>query len=490
MDLKALHEKLEEWTRVGKRGMVIDSLKKLDRSRCQVDDLIAFSKIANRNHLYTLSLKFLYKDKQTTEEQKKSLSTDFITTYSAALLGIGATEEAQKLLKTQLENPQALFSYSLSHFSTWSYESAITYFKKYLRLQPDGYMHLVGRINLIAAFIGSGDYQSGKILLSDFMKDIKDNPRATILYANCWEIKAQIEIEEKDFRQALQSLNFSKTIFKDQLTRYLLYVNKWEAVAELALNPGSLENQQKLMNIKHQAKTLRNWETMRDCDFQLARFTQNSKLMQRTLWGTPFPDYHDRVRILYGYEIQSEKDFLFVPEENENLSGSTSVDLIQPADVLIQQTQCLNLLRVLTRDFYKPPRFGVLHAELHPAEYYNPFTSAQGIRNTILRLNKLNGKMQNGLVVKVEGGDVFLHSLQGKALRIQNSKRLFEKKQYWLQLICANFKGKRFTTSSLENLIDLSKRSLIEVLNYGIQKNKLKKYGLGKATYYKISNNN
>jgi tetratricopeptide (TPR) repeat protein len=489
MDFKELHEKLEDWTRSGKRSLVIECLKALDRTKLSLLELIVIAKIANRNHLYSQSLRYLFQEKQMAEEQQQPLPPELATTYSAALLGLGATEEAQGLLKTQLHHAPALFSYSLSHFSTWSYDSAIASFKKYLCLPTDPYMHLVGRINLVAAYIGTGDYITGNTLLTELMADIADNPQASILYANCWEIKSQIEIENKEYDQALESLRISKTVFKDQLTRYLLYVNKWEAVARLAKRPQSLEHQRALLNIKHQGQELRNWETIRDCDFQLARLTSNPELMERVLQGTPFKGYHLRLKKLYGLELQKKEDFTFVPGINFLTEKNTlKIDLTQPPEALVRLPSCLNLLLLLSHDFYKPPRFGVLHAGLHPGEHYNPFTSPQRIRNSILRLNKVNAELKNGIKVFVESGDVFIESSQGQGITIASFKTRFAKIDYLLKLLCTKMKGQRLSSPQVAQIMEISQRSAVTLLNNGIRKNRIQRFGKGKNTSYRVSN--
>lgn len=489
MSNKDLFEKLENWTRSGKKGLAVEALKQIDRSQLDIEELVVLAKFTNRNHVYSLTLQYLYKEKQKAFEMKIQLPQDFITTYAAALLGVGATEEARSLLKTQQNSPPALLSYALSFFSTWDYEKSIPILKKYLKIQTDEYMLLVGRINLVAAYIGKGDYEIGQNLLLNLQKDIIKNPKASVLYGNTFEIQSQIDIENKDYIKAQNSLDNAKEIFKDQLTRYSLYVNKWQAVAQLALQPDSLLFQNQLLDVKKQALTLRNWETLRDCDFQLARFTENDVLLQRNLVGTPFVGYHRRIKHLYGLEVNTAKPFFYNPESDQNLISTADLDLTSPPQELMSSKNCLNLLNLLTRDFYRPARIGVLHAALFPAEYFNPFTSPQRIRNTILRLNQINRELQTGLSVEVKHGDVFLRIERQVAIKLFFKASLFDKENEFLKFIKRYFKGKYFTARDVCAALKISLRQAQNILKTGIEKKTIERIAKGRSTIYRISNN-
>jgi tetratricopeptide (TPR) repeat protein len=488
LDFNILIQTLEDWTRQGKRRFVMDRLLALNRNDFSISQLASILQIANRNHFYSLTLRYLFRHKQQAEERSEGLPIEVVTTYAAALLGIGAIEEAQRLLKPRLDTPAALFSFALSHFSTWSYSAAEKHFIHYIQIQPDDYMKKVGHINLVAAYIGSGNLVKAERSLHELMKDLKSDSRAAILYANCWELKAQIEIINLDYAKALESLEHSKTLFNNQLSRYLLYVNKWQAVAQLALNPHSSACQQQLLAIKEQGRALKNWETIRDCDFHLARYTSDERLLQQTLLGTPYKGFHLRVKKLYGISIDKKSEYLYMLSSNQNSRLTTFCDLVNPAETLIRHPQCLNLFLLLTRDFYRPPRFGVLHAELHPQEYFNPFTSPHRIRNTILRLNKLNFELNNGLQVRVRSGDVFLETSNQVGITFRRIFRTLSKDEHLLAIICAKTKGSSFCCADAAKFLKISPRSALKIINYGIQKRRLVKLGRGKSSFYQNSN--
>lgn len=492
MDFQALNEKLENWTRSGKRSFVIEALKKTNFSTLSLVEKIVLGKIANRNHLYTIALKILFREKQKFEELNEPPPEDFITTYAAALLGLGAAEEAQELLKKIQHHPQALFIYAISFFSSWNYETSLPLLQKYLKIQTDPYMSLVGRINLIAASIGLGDYTGGQSQLRELISDLKDNPKASVLYGNCWEIQAQIDIENKEYEKALQSLETSKFIFKDQLTRYLLYVNKWEAVAKLALNPHSESHQKNLIEIINQAKFLRNWETIRDSEFQFAKYTGNHELIQKNLLGTPFKGYHQRIKKLYNLHLNEDFLYAYSPETYLSQNPRQTHSLLNKKDLhedLLGSPTGVKILNLLLKDFYKPLRSGLVHHFLNPNTYYNPFSSAHNIRNHIYRFNNSCKSNAIPLAIFINHGDIFLKISNEKAISVSAKTRTYKSgKELKLSQISMHFKGMSFSAAKVAEKLNVSKRQANYLIKQALIDKALVKLQGGRSSLYKFSN--
>lgn len=491
-DIVNIYEILETWTRTGKRNLVIETLKKTDFSKYTLEETILIGKIANRNHLYNFSLRLLFKRKQELQQLKIKLPEELITTYAAALLGIGATEEAQNLLSTIQNHLPALLSYAISFFSSWNYDASIPVLKKYLKLQKDEYLTLVGRINLIAAIIGTGDYQQGQVLLEKLKIDLKDNPKASVLYGNCWEIQSQIDIENKEYHKALASLAQSKLIFKDQLTRYLLYVNKWEAISQLALAPDNDFAREKVHHIIHEAKILRNWETIRDCEFQFARFTNNEALIQKNLLGTPYSGYHKRLKKLY--QIKLEKTFSFNYSPGQYFHSANTLKectAINPTVFSDTHESCglgIKIFNLLLKDFYKPARLGIIHHYLYPDSYFNPYTSAHNIRNQIYRFNQISEAKDIPIKIYVEKGDTFLKTTDLELIISPSNKHYKNKDQYYLNKLMQFFKGHSFTSKRASHKLKVSVRKANLIIRLGINKNKIKKLSQGRTSLYRLSN--
>lgn len=487
-----IYEILETWTRTGKRNLVIETLKKTDFSKYTLEETILIGKIANRNHLYNFSLRLLFKRKQELQQLKIKLPEDLITTYATALLGIGATEEAQDLLSTIQNHLPALLSYAISFFSSWNYEAAIPLLKKYLKMQKDEYLTLVGRINLIAAIIGIGDYQQGQILLEKLKNDLKDNPKASVLYGNCWEIQSQIDIENKEYHKALASLAQAKLIFKDQLTRYLLYVNKWEAISHLALSPEDEFAKDRVRHIIHEAKILRNWETIRDCEFQFARFTNNVELIQKNLLGTPYSGYHKRLNKLYQIKLEKTFSFNYSPRQYFHTPNSLEKFTTQNPVAFSDSHQACSLgikiFNLLLKDFYKPARLGVIHHYLYPNNYFNPYTSAHNIRNQIYRFNKISDAKNIPIKIYVEKGDTFLKTTNLKLIISPLNKQYKNKDQHHLNKLIQFFKGQSFTAKAASHKLNISVRKVNSIIKLGITKNKIKRLAQGRTSSYKLSN--
>lgn len=476
---------LNEQTKLGHRIEVLAALKKINKNQINLEALVEFADLALRNNDFNLSLKFLYSQmRENTDEI--IYHEKLLTTYATALIGVGANAEAKTILQKIKNNPATLLSHAFLLFSEWDYTSSIPLIVKYMKQQTDPYKKIVGQINLVAAYIGSGEMNKGEQELTLMRKELASFPEAKILLGNSWEIQSQLDIYRGNYTQALESLQTSANILGDNLNRYLLYVNKWKAVANLSINPKQPKAIENLQKIKQQAFQIRNWETVRDCDFHLARLTNNESLLSRILCGTPYRGYRSRIDKLYNLKIKSDKSFIYCPMAQDLESKTIDLDLQELPKSIQNKSTTKSLLKILTSDIYKPPRVGVVFHALYPEEYFNPFTSPSRVRNSILRFNAQMNDVNKAFQIKIIKGDVLLFSKNFKSIKVPIHSNT---KNQSFELII-NFRktwgGGYFKTSDFSKFHSISKVSALKLINFFLEKKWLIRTDQGKSTYYRF----
>lgn len=485
---KEIQEKikaLNEQTKLGHRIEVLSELKKINKNQADLETLVECADLALRNNDFNLSLKFLYSQmRENTDEF--IYNEKLLTTYATALIGVGANTEAKIILQKIKNTPSSLLSHAFLLFSEWDYTTSVPLILKYMKQQTDPYKKIVGQINLVAAYIGSGEMDKGEQELRRMRKELIAFPEAKILLGNSWEIQSQLDIYKGNYQQALKSLQTSANILGDNLNRYLLYVNKWQAVANLSMTPNAPAAIENLHKIKQQAFQIRNWETVRDCDFHLARLTNNESLLYRILCGTPYRGYRSRIDKLYNLNIKSDKSFIYCPMAQDIESKTIDLDLQELPTSIRNKSTAKSLLKILTSDIYKPPRVGVVFHALYPTEYFNPFTSPSRVRNSILRFNNQMQDTNKDFQIKIIKGDVQLISKSNKSIKVpvfnntknQNFNLIISFRRSW--------GGGYFKTSDFSQFHDISKSSALKLIHFYLNKKWLVKNDQGKNTYYRF----
>ncbi len=484
-EFRKILQKLHLDTQQGFRSSVLFELNKINRSQIDIEQATAFSELAYRNNDFYLALKFLYRFFRSEKDydSKLIIESNSLSAYAAALAGIGANNEAKIIFKTLNADVNSLLNYAFLLFSEWDYENSIPLITKFIKSQKDEYKILVGRLNLVAAHIANGDLNEGELLLNDLQNDLFKNPNAFILTGNSFEIKSQIHLLNRQYKEARLSLTYATKYLDQGGSRYKLYVEKWKAVLDLEMNPKSESNLSKLNSIRCQALDLKNWETVRDCDFHLARILNNEELLQRILIGTPYSGYKKRIKKIYGIIEDPKIPLIYKPGFQNESSYLEKIDLdfSNIPRLLVQRPTSYKLLQILCRDIYKPPRMGTVFHSLYPKEYFNPFSSPARVRNSIKRFNNSMRSLSLDFKIKINSSHIQLHSESRNNIRftqvsLQNS--FFKIKD--------QFQHRHFNAKSISKLLNVSKPTALKLILWGIDKSIIKKYGSGPNIYYRF----
>ena len=476
---------LDVLTKQGLRHQVLKELTRLLKQNPDAAARPALARLANRNNAYVLALRILYPFIREDREKKLVASSEILNIYATSLMWIGALEEAKNCLSRIDGLTDALLTEAFVLFAQWNYQQAIPLLLRYINsTKTTDYQKLVGKINLLASLIATGQLKEARTLSDSLMKVLSQNPLYRLLYGNSLELRAQIEILENSFEAALRTLNESEKALSKQAGRYLLYVRKWRAIAEIGI---SNQNQTALNNlalVKQEAVQLRNWETIRDCDFHLARLTNNQELQQRILLGTPYKGYHDRIQSIFNVSLQTSRDLKYCPGNPLSQIQSIGLDLNQVSENSFFTSSSWPLIQLMTKDIYRPPRMGLVFSGLYKDEYFDPFTSPQRVRNSVFRFNEWAEACDNKFRIKVLNGDFILSGPEGVSVACTQNSRPLASWQAALKFFKSSNESRSFTSAELAKVLGITQRSASGILKKAVTSNKLQKISSGKNSRY------
>lgn len=476
---------LDILTKQGLRLQVLKELSRILKSGTTTALRPQLARIANRNHAYVLALRILHPVVREDREKTSEATPEALNTYATSLMWIGALEESKNCLHRIKGSTDALLTEAFVYFAQWDYQKSIPVLLKYINsatISP--YQKLVGQINLLAAYIAIGSLKQAKEVFEPLIMEFKVNPNYKLLYGNCMELRSQISILENANAEALQFLTESERSLADQPGRYLLYVNKWKAIAQLGLDAKNNSAIQALAEVKKEAFSLKNWETIRDCDFNLARLNQDDKMIQRILLGTPYKGYHSRVESLFGISLAKSRGLEFCPGQTDVTPLKVGLDLNKISENSFLNSTSWPLLQLMTKDLYRPPRMGVVFSGLYPGEYFDAFTSPQRVRNSVFRFNEWCDQQNCEFKIKIDGGDFQLKGPYGLSVVSTQRQRPLDSWQAALKVFKQKYESRSFTTSDLAKVLGVTQRSALEILQKAMASKKIQKLGRGKNVRY------
>lgn len=472
-------------TRQGQRLRVATELENLRRRQVPAEFLPALARIANRNSAYYLALRLLYKEIHDETESQTKLPQEAYAVYANSLLNIGALEEAKRCAQKASSSHEGKLVKAFIDFAQWNYENAIPHLQNYI-LSPEtsAYQKSVGHLNLAAAFVSLGHFSKARILLEKLIQVLSSDPNSKLLLGNSYELMSQIEIFESHDQAAQTLLQKAKTTLAEFPGRYLLYVKKWEAVLELSRAENKKLRTGGLLDVKREARELRNWETLRDCDFHLARLTGDTELLYRVFYGTPYQAFRKRIEKVYGLKVPQTTAFSFCPTE----ISETPAEICWSLNDKAQWKDCSplhwTLVQTMVKDIYRPPRMGVIFSSLYQGEKFNPFSSPQRVRNTVLRFNQWAQKGPGGFKIHIEKGDFFLAGPPGLGISINQIQRRQPIWKIQMQHFRQVYGGKSFSSQDLAQHLKISRRTATALLKKALSSKMVSQIGSGSQTRY------
>ncbi|HEX4923143.1 MAG TPA: hypothetical protein VFV50_03620, partial [Bdellovibrionales bacterium] len=350
--------------------------------------MAAFANLARRSGLSQLSVRLLNPIVRPDLNVGRPAGPLELAEYAAALTNIGARLEALEILESldAEKNEDVSLFIAFNHISIWDYARAIPFLESYIEQQTDPYKKLVGQVNLAAALVNESQNAAAEELLRDL--EMRTRGKSALrLHANVLELRGQLMIDLKRFSDARRDLDRSETLLREAKSLDDFFVLKWKTFLAAEENT-TAENLAALESLKAEAAAKKHWETVRDCDYQRAKFTRDLTLFNKLFHGTPHESFRRRIlRYLGGSHIIPEEfDWKPFAEQAGSIVLDVGLGQVGGRRVLKIGQVLQKLTAALTADFYRPARTAMIFARLFPGEHYDPVTSPNRVHKNVSRL--------------------------------------------------------------------------------------------------------
>jgi tetratricopeptide (TPR) repeat protein len=452
-----------------------------------------FAQLASRIHHSIYSLKVLHRFVAPENPLAVEATPPEKMIYAYALCNLSATEEALELLNSfnGKDLPEAQFLKALTYVRQWNYSQSIPLLKDYLaspNLEP--YRRLVGELNLVAAYVSTGDWEQASPWLEKIQATCQEAKYQLVL-GNSFELKAQVLFFQGHYDEALVCLEQARELLKDQKGLYLLFVEKWTLICQVFKNR-SAENLERLRELKLKAGELADAETVRECELFEAVATQNEALLRKVIMGTPSEHYRQRARQLFGKNLKPLGQFAWAlsPGSAEATAGEPVTfdpyEKQNSQEALYEKPQLLAVFEALTLDFYKPCHLGALFKSVYPQEKFNPYTSPARVLQLLKRLDLWFQDQAVPLRVDFKKSEFSVTALVSVRIPIQRGKKMSFSEGHWRE-IKNIFEGRTFTTSKISEVVGISKTSAQRLVKEALKEGRVKTVGRGRSTTYQFS---
>ncbi|MBI4402806.1 MAG: hypothetical protein HY537_01515 [Deltaproteobacteria bacterium] len=483
-------DELDRLIREGHAQSARRKLFKLCTTKIPRSVTLPLASLARRVRLAGQGIRLLNPFVRSTRKAPADASDAERVEYGACLLGIGATEEALNLFRQfdARKMPDVLLYEAFALVTQWDYAGSIPLLTTYLQNpQLSDYQRLVGKTNLAAACVHEKKLTGALALLETL---IQETHRANLLLLQgyCLQLLAQGQILQQKWSAARQSLSGAASVLKDAGTLDEFFVRKWQAVLEVSKNGPRSGSLIQLRKVASEARALGHWETQRDCELVEATVTRNKKLALYLHFGTPYPAFRSRIISEMGptFRIPSE----FVWDGSLTANARTIIDLKSgklPNGSGLKVGQTLHrLLVALCTDFYRPLRVAPLHYLLYPDEFYNPLSSPMRVHQAIKRLKIWFHQTAIPLTVEENNGTYRLVQKGSCAISIPRDKACNSLKDYSLSLLRTGFKQTPFTAADAQNALNISRMSVLRLLQAATRAGTIQRTGTGSVTSYRF----
>lgn len=482
---------VDDWIKQGEIPKARRALRQLVETKLSRENLLKAALLALRADQPMLGIRLLNPLVRPPARSASRATREEIAEYAACLTRIGASEEANSLLEPldAKSNPRVLLYRYIALVTQWEYEKGIPLIREYLsRLSPGDYQFVVAEVNLAAALIHERHHKEASELIGRILAETQESG-FRLLRANTLGLAISNAVYQKKWNEAEERLNEARSALPDAASLDEFLLRKWGAILALMRKkptPGSLGQVNK---IREEAARRAHWETLRDCDRFRAFATRDKNLITRLYFGTPFASFRKWLLLGYGEAISIPAEYRWRPGAQPGRGklidlgmGETIVGAIRPEHGDIP----LRLLKIVSSDFYRPFRLATLHHLLFPGEFFNPASSPLRVHQALNRLKKWKTANRVPLQIQHQVGWYRLKATGPCEIRVVDSAQEPEAKSpiHKLQKHLAN---RPFRLQEVTELLDLSSRSALRVVQDGLQAGSLEKLGAGKTTRYRFT---
>jgi tetratricopeptide (TPR) repeat protein len=343
-----------------------------------------------------LALKFLHKYVSPTEATPTSLgpTDDEVLTYSRCLYQLGASDDSLSML-AQIDankNAEVYFIKACALMYAWRYDEAAAAFLKYSRSADLAeYRKAVVQLNICACKISQNNFDNIHTDLDKLIQLCEDKGYK-LLTANALELYGQVYLFTGQTSQARDCLQRSIERLKESPNSiYSLYAKKWLAICNYQLGD-TVNGLKELGEVAAEARKLKHWNTIRDCEAFMAGLTGNYTHLIEVINNSAFLGFKKRICHFFRLDSVSLTTSICTLRASEKSDEAFyCLDLADQSKSLTlslyQKPLLAKLLWALSRDTYQPANMSFLFKNLYPTELFNPFTSPHRVIRLLKRLD-------------------------------------------------------------------------------------------------------
>jgi hypothetical protein len=487
-------QNLEALVRAGKFKEASEALRDIKFSQVSRQEALAYAGIAIRVGQLVIALKILNPIIRGKNLLKPATAPEEIQ-YANLLRRLGAIPEAQEILKNlNADNyPEVSLYLAFCHTSQWEYKEAIPHLRHYLKTATaenagfTAYKGSVAKVNLLAALIHEESFDEARALSSELFEEL--NPEnARLLLGSVHELTAQLEISCKQWDKASYHLNQSAGLLQHaEGSLEALLIEKWQAIADTLKLGKPTES---LLAIKERAFSLKQWETVRDCEFYRAKVTKDFNSLVHLYFGTPFLSFKKRILKELHQQFEVPKEYLWEHDSTQKNFGiaseSFNLTTAQSETVALPPGQALHrLFIILCQDFYRPVPLVTLYAKLFPGDYFNPVSSPNRVHQIIKRFRQWLAKNKLGFEVQELSGSFKLSIAPGSAVKIPREPLPLESKDLEIRRLQELITENEFTAREAAAALSASRSETQRVLKWAVEAQVISIEGATKNLRYK-----
>lgn len=388
--------------------------------------------------------------------------------YATALTFLGLTAEAENIFLSLDKNkyPNVLAQLSTLYTLNWDYDSSVQNLENYFKLKlsssrhtsNDDYFNIIAEINLNIsyAFVRPEKINIDRIYE---IKEIVQQKNYKLLNAVTTQILGRYLTSQTEHANAERVFQTGLNTLKGQKTFDFLYLKKWQLINALESKRMGSKPLLELALLKKYAYNLKDYETVRECDYYHSLYSKNKKLHTYCFVGSPFLHYKRKFK---SDLIEEKTLFQFNPENTRyefKMTQDTKLDLdliiseyISKNNTQLKKNKNLSLLlQSLTNDFYRPKTIHRLFTDLFPDQYWNPQSSPNLIRQIIFRFRHWAKANHTNLKITENSKNYFLNS--------EDHKIVFIKNRDFNSVMSMNLNSREFTLAEFRQRTGLSQRS-------------------------------
>ncbi|NJL26041.1 MAG: hypothetical protein HC902_13325 [Calothrix sp. SM1_5_4] len=241
-----------------------------------------------------------------------------------------------------------------------------------------------------------------------------------------------------------------------------------------------------IADLRAEALAARDWESVRDCDFQELRIRFDDHVFKRLYFGTPYEAYRSRM----------EREFKLIPVEGHCQLGEPDAPCLDVATgrllgddhtSLPPGSMPQRILKAMLKDLYRPLRTGGLFSELFHGEHFDIFSSPNRLHQLIRRTRRDLAELNWPLRVIQNKGFYEICPSGPLSLKLSRSNRTFNREDAWLEKIAILFAQSDFSSVQAASALGLSLATFKRLAKRAIDCGRLERYGAGPKTVYRIT---